>query len=99
MKIVTKIKNILLNNKVGRIGHKTTVQFPVDISNPKNLILGSHTSIGPRCSFLNQVAKVIINDYVMIGPEVMFITGNHRFDIIGKYMAEIKNKDKRLLRK
>lgn len=44
---------------------------------------------------MNLLAPVRIGDYVMTGPEVMFITGNHRTDIIGKYMIEIKNNEKK----
>ena len=44
---------------------------------------------------LSTRAKVIIGDYVMFGPNVSVITGNHRIDVIGKRMYEIKDSDKR----
>ena len=31
----------------------------------------------------------------MVANEVLFITGNHRYDIIGKRMIEVTNKEKR----
>ena len=52
----------------------------------KNVYTGNYVSIG---------AKVIIGDYVMFGPNVSVITGNHRIDVLGKRMYEVKNSDKR----
>ena len=44
---------------------------------------------------LSTRAKVIIGDYVMFGPNVSVITGNHRIDVLGKRMYEVKDSDKR----
>lgn len=56
---------------------------------------GNYVSIGANCLLLSTRAKVIIGDYVMFGPNVSVITGNHRIDVIGKRMYEIKDSDKR----
>jgi hypothetical protein len=36
--------------------------------------------------------NIKIGDYVMLGPEVMIITGDHRTDVIGEYMYNVKDK-------
>ena len=36
----------------------------------------------------------MIGDNVMFGPNVMIATGNHRFDVVGVYMADVKEKRK-----
>lgn len=61
----------------------------------KNVYTGNYVSIGANCLLLSTRAKVIIGDYVMFGPNVSVITGNHRIDVIGKRMYEIKDSDKR----
>lgn len=60
-----------------------------------NVYTGDYVAIGERCLFLSTRAKIIIGDYVMFGPNVSVITGNHRTDIVGKRMYEIKDVDKR----
>ena len=51
--------------------------------------IGNHTSIGPRNEFNTKIAFIKIGDHVITAPEVMFITGGHRFNIVGKYIDEI----------
>lgn len=50
--------------------------------------------IGPNALFLSTRAKIIIESHVMFGPNVTIITGDHRTDVVGKYMTEIKDEDK-----
>ncbi len=59
-----------------------------------NMIIGSDVSINERNVFMNTRAKVIIGDHVMFGPNVTFITGDHRVDIEGRYMTSIKEDEK-----
>lgn len=61
----------------------------------KNVYMGSFVSIGANSLLLTTQAKVNIGDYVMFGPNVSVITGNHRIDVIGKRMYEVKDSDKR----
>lgn len=61
----------------------------------KNVNVGNYVSIGVNCLLLSTRAKIIIGDYVMFGPNVSVITGNHRIDVVGKRMYEIKDTDKR----
>ena len=39
-------------------------------------------------------APVILGDNIMFGPGVMMITGDHRTDVIGKYMIEVTEAEK-----
>lgn len=57
-----------------------------------NIFFGNHIYIGPRAVFLAANANIKIGDYVMLGPEVMIITGDHRTDVIGEYMYNVKEK-------
>jgi acetyltransferase-like isoleucine patch superfamily enzyme len=43
---------------------------------------------------LCSMAKCIIRDHVVFGPNVTVITGNHRTDIVGKYISDITEDDK-----
>lgn len=61
-----------------------------------NVYAGNFVSIGSNCLLLSTRAKINIGDYVMFGPNVSIITGNHRIDVIGKRMYEVKDSDKRI---
>ncbi len=62
--------------------------------NYKNVYIGNNVSIGSQAMFLSSVAKIKIGNHVMFGPHVFMITGDHRIDILGKYMKEINESEK-----
>lgn len=64
------------------------------VSGWKNIILGSNVSIGNNSTILTTRAKVIFGDNIMTGPSIKIVTGNHRIDVVGKFMTDITDKDK-----
>jgi len=58
----------------------------------KNVYLGENISIGANCNFICGIAKIIIKNNVMFGPNVTLVTGSHRIDVLGKYMINVKDK-------
>ena len=48
--------------------------------------LGDNVFIGGQAWFSCAFGKIIIGSYVMFGPGVRILGGNHRFDSIGEYM-------------
>ena len=58
----------------------------------KNIILGNDVYIGVDSYFISSEAKIIIGNKVVFGPHVFLISGNHRFDIVGQYIKDIKEK-------
>ncbi len=60
-----------------------------------NIELGNHVSIGANCVFLTTRANVIIGDHVVFGPNVTCITGNHRIDMVGRYIDSVTDADKK----
>lgn len=60
----------------------------------KNTYIGNDVSIGANACFMSTRAKIHIGNHVMFGPRVFIITGNHRIDILGKYMKNIKDNEK-----
>ena len=60
----------------------------------ENIRIGKNVSIGQDACFLSTKAKIIIGDYVMFGPRVTIITGDHRIDIKDRYMAEVSEDEK-----
>lgn len=60
----------------------------------RNMEVGNDVSINEGALFMNTKARVIIRDHVMFGPNVTVITGNHRIDILGRYMSSITDDEK-----
>lgn len=60
----------------------------------KNIYLGNNVFIGSNANFMATLSKIIIGNNVMFGPNVTLIGGDHRYDILGKYMYEVKENEK-----
>lgn len=60
----------------------------------ENISVGDDVYIGPKAMFLTTEAKIIMGKKIMFGPEVAIVTGNHRSDLLGRYMFDIKVEEK-----
>ena len=56
--------------------------------------LGHHVHIGSRASFMASIANIYIGNYVTFGPYVSIGGGDHRIDVVGKHIYEIKENEK-----
>lgn len=99
-KIKAKIKRYILNvvkndfytnsfDNFKKVGKSVELPPALDCAGCENISIGSNVYIGPRCCFLATKAELIIGNHVMIGPEVMIITGDHRIDLKNIYMDEV----------
>lgn len=61
----------------------------------ENVFVGHHVYFGVDTRVLSTKAKLTIGNYVMFGPGVTIVTGDHRTDVLGKYMCTITDADKR----
>jgi acetyltransferase-like isoleucine patch superfamily enzyme len=84
----------LIKSRFEKCGEKVWIGKNFVVSNPRNISIGKHTHIGPNVLMYATLKKINIGECVMLAPNVVIITGNHRTDIIGEYMAFITDKDK-----
>lgn len=61
----------------------------------KNVSIGDDVYIGPDCAFVSTRAKIKIGNHVLFGPRVLIITGNHRIDLVGRNITDIRDDEKR----
>jgi len=54
-----------------------------------HLHIGNNVYLGPFTFVISPFADVYIGNNIMFGPNVMIISGDHRIDIIGKYMMDV----------
>lgn len=66
-----------------------------DFQGIQNISVGDHVSLGPRALIWTTRARVRIGDWVMFGPDVSIVTGNHRTDVRGTPMMTLTDTDKR----
>lgn len=60
----------------------------------KNVSVGNNVSIGKRAEMMATRAEIVIGNEVMIGPGVTIVTGDHRIDLIGRYMRSVGDDEK-----
>lgn len=60
----------------------------------ENISMGDYSSLSVNTRILTTRAKVKIGNHVMLGAGLTIVSGNHRTDIIGKYMVDVKDEEK-----
>lgn len=65
-----------------------------DIKGVQNLSIGDYTSIPKGSTIYCTEAPCFIGKKVIFGPHPTIITGDHRIDFIGKYIADVTVEDK-----
>ena len=65
-----------------------------DIKGIENLTVGDGTSIPKGSIIYCTRAPLVIGKKVIFGPRPTIITGDHRIDIIGKHIIDVKDEEK-----
>lgn len=61
---------------------------------PHTISIGDDVYIGQGCRFQSTASTIYIGSHVMFGPNVSIHGGNHRTDLIGRYIKSIKLNEK-----
>ena len=65
-----------------------------DLKGLWNMSIGDGTSIPKGSTFYCTIAPLTIGKKVIFGPKPTIITGDHRIDIIGKYIMDVTDAEK-----
>ena len=60
----------------------------------KNLYVEDDVSFNVGMTLMCTNAPIHVGNHVMFGPNVTIITGDHRIDVVGKYMMDVGEGDK-----
>lgn len=105
-KIIYKVQEIIrkgfyklfresvLKCSLGKCGKNVHIAEKSDIKGIENIYIGDDVAIGPHSLLLTTGARIFIRDKVIIGPGLSIITGNHRTNIVGKYMYDVTTAEK-----
>jgi acetyltransferase-like isoleucine patch superfamily enzyme len=78
-----------LRKSLGACGKDVQIVYPFDIRGREFVYISENVFIGPRVLIgATKGAEIFIEDFVMLGPEVKLIGGDHRYDVPE---MEIKN--------
>jgi acetyltransferase-like isoleucine patch superfamily enzyme len=91
-----KILSFFKKKKFKSCGSNTTIGLGVD-GYLHNVSLGNHCSVAENVFFDAFKKEIEIHNYVMISSGVLFVTGNHRINMIGKPMILVTDKEKEIL--
>lgn len=73
------------------IFHPTNSDFTYN-----NISIGDNVGIGPHARFIASISHIYIGNNVAFAPNVTIRGGNHRYDVVGKYITDYSAKDKKL---
>lgn len=65
-----------------------------EIAGSRNVSIGHDVYLGPGATLLTTRAEIRIGDYVMSGPNLTIITGDHRTDVLDRPMMKLADSDK-----
>lgn len=83
-----------LRRSFAACGENVTLGRHSEIAGAGNIYMGHDVYLGPGTTLLTTRAKIQIGDYVMSGPNLTVITGDHRTDILDRPMMELTDEDK-----
>ena len=88
-RIYNKIYVPLYKRRFGACGSKVSFS-PIDSKfTYENMYLGSNIYIGYGADMVASRSRIILGDHIVFGPKVSIRGGDHRIDMIGKYIDEV----------
>lgn len=93
-RVYNKIYIPIYKKKLGKCGSIVSFSPFNSVFTYENMYVGNHVHIGYHADFVASRSKIIIGDHVVFGPHVSIRGGNHRTDIVGRYVDEVKDEDK-----
>lgn len=86
---------VVIKKSFLKCGHHVRVQRKCRFEGIENISIGNYVSLGDGTRMETTRAKIVIGDYVMFGPDVTIVTGNHRIDLIGIPMYFVSDEMKK----
>ena len=99
-KVFYKIfRESVIKSSFGSCGKNVHIAEKSDIKGIGNISIGDDVAIGPHALLWTTRANIIIKEKVIIGPRLSIITGDHKMNAVGKYMADVTDEELKQLEK
>ena len=93
-KVFYKIfRESVIKSSFGNCGKNVHIAEKSDIKGIGNISIGDDVAIGPHALLWTTRANIIIKEKVIIGPRLSIITGDHKMNAVGKYMADVTDEE------
>lgn len=83
----------MISRKFGLCGDNVSIGGGYSFAGTENFFIHNNVQIGRNALFWSTHAKLIIDNNVLIGPNVSIHTGNHDFSVIGKPIISVNIQD------
>jgi acetyltransferase-like isoleucine patch superfamily enzyme len=91
---IAKTKSAIFKYRFHRYGKNLSFD-PFGVYTYENISIGDNVSLGYRPILIASQSHIVIGNNVMFGPQVTIRGGNHRTDILGRFMISVTNEEKR----
>lgn len=68
---------------------------PLSVYSYQNISVSEHGNLGYRPVLIASRSRIVIGSHVMFVPQVTIRGGNHRIDLLGRYMCAVRDYEKR----
>lgn len=94
-KVVNRLYMYMCKSSFHSIG-KNVIFHPLNSTfSYKNISIGDNVGIAERAFFNATISHIYLGSNIAIAPNVTIRGGNHRYDIIGKWITDYEESDKR----
>lgn len=90
-KMLSRIHMLLMKTQFKKAG-RNFIFSPKDQFSYSTIEVGLDVFIGSGATFSASESGIVIRDKVMVGPNVTIMRGDHRTDVVGTYMFDVKKK-------
>lgn len=93
-RIYNKIYIPIYKKKFASCGTNVVFSPLSSVFSYENIYLGNYVNIGYHADMVASRSKIVIGDHVIFGPHVSIRGGDHRIDIIGRYIDTVLDEEK-----
>lgn len=99
MGLIKKLYNHFYTTKyyhkhLGSCGKNVHFEGKMNVRGISHINVGNNVFFGENNTFYSTIANIYIGDDVLFGPNITVISGDHRFNVIGKKIIDVSDGDK-----
>ena len=83
-----------LKKSFSACGENVSLGRGFEVAGASNVSMGSNVYLGPGATLLTTRAKIRVGDWVMSGPRLTVVTGDHRTDVLDRPMMSLTDEEK-----
>ena len=83
-----------LRRSFAKCGKNVSIGRRFEVAGAENITMGHDVYLGSGAILLTTRAKIIMGDYVMSGPNLTIVTGDHRADVLDRPMMSLTEEEK-----